>query len=178
MRSGSLRPNGSRARQRSIRRGSPTASARSKKPPERCSTSNAPIRKPVRNFEILFDSREPSICDDPAYARYGNLGFPPAPGERPWIYSNFVQSLDGIVSFKGRHSTGGDISQLAEDRWLMDFLRAHTDAILLGVNTLIEETQLIGERGPVYAIEDEAVRRLRKKLGGGVQKNIFVTGAA
>src|SRR5215472_13802796 len=178
MRSGSLRPNGSRARQRSIRRGSPTASARSKKPPERCSTSNAPIRKPVRNFEILFDSREPSICDDPAYARYGNLGFPPAPGERPWIYSNFVQSLDGIVSFKGRHSTGGDISQLAEDRWLMDLLRSHADAVLLGINTLMEETQLLQNRGPVYSIEDIELRSLRDKLDRGREKNIFVTGAA
>src|SRR5215831_5886710 len=140
-------------------------------------------RKPVRNFEILFDSAEPSICEDPAYRRYGNLGFPPASGERPWIFSNFVQSLDGIVSFKGRHATGGDISQLAEDRWLMDFLRAHADAILLGVNTLVEETQLSGNRGPVYAIEDDALRRLRARLGQGTQKNaaqknIFVTGAA
>ena len=132
----------------------------------------------MRNFEILFDSREPSICDDPAYARYGKLGFPPAPGERPWIYSNFVQSLDGIVSFKGRHPTGGDISQLVEDRWLMDLLRAHSDAILLGINTLIEETQLLGNRGPVYLIEDIELRKLRDKLGRGGEKNIFVTGAA
>jgi riboflavin biosynthesis pyrimidine reductase len=132
----------------------------------------------VRNFEILFDSREPSTCDDPAYARYGNLGFPPAPGERPWIYSNFVQSLDGIVSFKGRHATGGDISQLAEDRWLMDLLRAHSDGILLGINTLMEETQLLGNRGPVYSIEDIELRKLRDKLGRGKEKNIFVTGAA
>jgi len=132
----------------------------------------------VRNFEILLDSAEPSICDDPAYGRYGNLGFPPAPGERPWIYSNFVQSLDGIVSFKGRHATGGDISQLAEDRWLMDLLRAHADAVLLGINTLMEETQLLQNRGPVYSIEDIELRSLRDKLDRGREKNIFVTGAA
>lgn len=132
----------------------------------------------MRNFEILFDSAEPSICEDPAYARYGNLGFPPSSGERPWIYSNFVQSLDGIVSFKGRHSTGGDISQLAEDRWLMDLLRAHSDAVLLGINTLIEETQLLENRGPVYSIEDSELRQLRDKLDRGREKNIFVTGAA
>ena len=132
----------------------------------------------MRNFEILLDSAEPSICDDPAYARYGNLGFPPAPGERPWIYSNFVQSVDVIVSFKGRHSTGGYISQLAEDRWLMDLLRAHSDAVLLGINTLIEETQLLQNRGPVYSIEDPELRKLRDKLDRGREKNIFVTGAA
>ena len=44
-----------------------------------------------------------------------------------------------------RHSkaltpAGSDISQSAEDRWLMDLLRAHADAIIMGVNTLVEET--------------------------------------
>src|SRR6185437_15360619 len=132
----------------------------------------------MRNFEVLFDDAEPLSCDDPAYARYGKLAFPPSPSDRPWIYSNFVQSLDGIASFRGRHATGGDISQLPEDRWLMGFLRAHADAILLGINTLMEETQLLGNRGPVYSIEDAAIRKLRGKLGLGREKNIFVTGAA
>ena len=103
----------------------------------------------MRNFEILFDNAEPSSFEDPAYQRYGTLSFPALPPEHPWIYSNFVQSLDGIASFKGRHATGGDISQLPDDRWLMDFLRAHSDAVLLGINTLAEETQLSGNRGPI-----------------------------
>src|SRR5438067_5218433 len=137
----------------------------------------------VRNFEILFDHAEASNSadtakQDPAYRQYGSLAFPALPSDRPWIYSNFVQSLDGIASFKGRHATGGDISQLPDDRWLMDFLRAHSDAVLLGINTLIEETQLSGNRGPIYAIEDLAIRRLREKLGHKNEKNIFVTGAA
>jgi riboflavin biosynthesis pyrimidine reductase len=137
----------------------------------------------VRIFEIIFDNAEAGKVDDPvfrdaAYDRYGKFGFPALPPERPWIFSNFVQSLDGIASFKGRHATGGDISQLPEDRWLMDFLRAHADAVLLGINTLVEETQLAGNRGPVYAIEDEALRGLRRKLGRAGERNIFVTGAA
>lgn len=132
----------------------------------------------MRNFEILFDESEPSSFHDPAYERYGKFALPAAPAERPWIYSNFVQSLDGIASFKGRHATGGDISQSPEDAWLMDFLRAHGDAILLGVNTLMEETQLLGNRGPVYTVSDPALRSLRNKLGRGEQRNIFVTGSA
>src|SRR5690348_16606759 len=111
----------------------------------------------MRTFEILFDNAEPSLFTDPAYERYGKLAFPTPPSDRPCIYSNFVHSLDDIASFKGRHATGGDISQLPEDRWLMDLLRAHADAILLGVNTLMEETQLLGNRGPVYAIDDAAI---------------------
>jgi riboflavin biosynthesis pyrimidine reductase len=130
------------------------------------------------NFEILFDDGEPSRISDPAYAPYGKLGFPAPYPDRPWIYSNFVQSLDGITSFKGRHPLGSDISQSAEDRWLMDLLRAHADAIILGVNTLVEETRVSGERGPVYRIEDDAIRGLREKLGRRRETNIFVTGAA
>lgn len=132
----------------------------------------------MRKFNILFDNAEPSAFQHSAYEPYGNLGFPAPPPDRPWICSNFVQSLDGIASFKGRHATGGDISQLREDRWLMDLLPAHADGVLLGVNTLIEETQLAGDRGPIYSIEDADIRSLRQELGLGKEKNIFVTGAA
>lgn len=132
----------------------------------------------MNSFEILFDHGEPSRIEHPAYAPYGKLGFPAPPQNRPWIYSNFVQSLDGIASFKGKHPLGSDISQSEEDRWLMDLLRAHADAIILGINTLVEETRAASGRGPVYRIEDKAVRDLQEKLGRGREKNIFVTGAA
>ena len=144
----------------------------------------------MRKFEILFDNAEESFLQHPAYSPYGRLGFPlPAP-ERPWIYSNFVQTLDGIASWKGRYPRGSDISQSAEDRWLMDLLRAHADAVLLGVNTLLEERSAIAstshpptvteekDRGAIYRIEDPALLDLRKRLGRGPERNIFVTGAA
>ena len=70
----------------------------------------------MRSFEVLFDHGEPSPADHPAYGPYGNLGFPEPPPDHPWIFSNFVQSLDGIVSFKGKHAAGADISQSPEDR--------------------------------------------------------------
>lgn len=133
----------------------------------------------MREFEILFDHGEPAESQDAAYGSYGPLGFPAAPEERPWTFSNFVQSLDGIASLKGKCASGFHISHSPEDRWLMDLLRAHADAIITGVNTLIEETQL-GERprGPVYRIMDETLRGLRERLGRGRELNIFVTGAA
>jgi riboflavin biosynthesis pyrimidine reductase len=132
----------------------------------------------MHNFDVLFDEAEPSPLTDAAYAPYGRLGFPPAPQARPWICSNFVQSLDGIVSFKGKHAAGADISRSPEDRWLMDLLRAHADAVLVGVNTLLDETEL-GERprGPVFRIMDAELRRLRQKLGKRKEMNIIVTGA-
>jgi len=133
----------------------------------------------VRNFQVLFDDAEDSAVEDAGYVPYGNLAFPPAPAARPWTFANFVQSIDGIASFKGPHAAGSDISQSAEDRWLMDLLRAHADAIITGINTLVEETlsapQLNGGRGPVYRIEEEILRDLRMKLGRKREKVIFVT---
>jgi riboflavin biosynthesis pyrimidine reductase len=130
-------------------------------------------------FEVLFDKGEPSPVEDAAYAPYGSLGFPPVPAERPWLFTNFVQSLDGIVSFSGKDASTADLSRSQEDRWLMDLLRAHADAVLLGVNTLIAEAaQHASGRGFVYRIQDEELRGLRRRLGRGREKNIFVTGSA
>lgn len=130
-------------------------------------------------FEILFDKGEPAAREDAAYGSYGWLGFPGVPGDRPWVFTNFVQSLDGIVSFQSPGSTTADLSHSKADRWVMDLLRAHADAVLLGVNTLVEEAgQHPSGRGFVYRIQDQGLRELRRRLGRGREKNIFVTGAA
>jgi riboflavin biosynthesis pyrimidine reductase len=133
----------------------------------------------VRNFQVLFDDAERSPIEHPGYVPYGKLGFPAPHAERPWTFANFVQSIDGIASFKGKHAAGSDISQSAEDGWLMDLLRAHADAIITGINTLVEETlsapQLNDGRGPVYRIHEEPLRDLRAKLSRGRERVIFVT---
>ncbi|HME31347.1 MAG TPA: dihydrofolate reductase family protein [Terriglobales bacterium] len=134
----------------------------------------------IRNFEVLFDHAEPSPFADEAYAPYGNFGFPAQPAGRPWIYSNFVQSLDGITTLLGKHGSGGEISQSREDRCLMDLLRAHADGLLLGMNTMREEQRSRGpqSRGIVFQVEDPQLRALRKRLGKARERNIFVTRAA
>ncbi|HKT51687.1 MAG TPA: dihydrofolate reductase family protein [Candidatus Angelobacter sp.] len=136
----------------------------------------------MRKFEILFDQAEPSKIEHPAYAHYGSLGFPPAHPHRPWIFANFVQSIDGIASFKGKHAAGGDISRSSEDGWLMQLLRAHAGALIMGVGTLLEETrtmpQLNNGRGSLYRVEASVLRELRQRLGLGREKIIFVTASA
>lgn len=134
-----------------------------------------------RTFEVLFDYAEPGAIEDPAYAPYGNLGFPPAAADRPWIYTNFVQSLDGITTLLGQHASGGEISQSSpEDRWLMDLLRAHADGLLMGMNTLREEQRQRGpdSRGIVFRVAEPTLQELRGKLGKARERNIFVTNAA
>jgi 5-amino-6-(5-phosphoribosylamino)uracil reductase len=132
----------------------------------------------MHDFQILFDHAERSDLLDPIYSPYGKLGFPSPPADRPWIYANFVQTLDGIVSLLGVNSSGGDIAQSEEDRWLMDLLRAHADAVLLGLGTLFLEKQLgrPRPRGPIFRIAEPTLQQLRAKLRRGVERNIFVTG--
>lgn len=131
-----------------------------------------------QQFQILFDHAERAPLEHPAFTRYGTLGFPVPPPERPWIYSNFVQSLDGIASLLGKHFSGSDISQSTDDRWLMDLLRAHADAVLTGATTLLDERNARGadSRGIVFRVVDPEVQSLRKALGLGQERNLIVTG--
>jgi riboflavin biosynthesis pyrimidine reductase len=112
--------------------------------------------------------------------RYGPFGFPaPADARRPYITSNFVMGLDGRASFrelKGRND-GPTISRSKEDGWLMDFLRAHHDAQLIGANTLREEPGPEG-RGWDYGIDDEGLWIYRRDtLGLGRQKVLVFSGS-
>jgi riboflavin biosynthesis pyrimidine reductase len=134
----------------------------------------------MRKFEVLFDHGEESPLHHPAYSPYGKLGFPTPPPDRPWMFANFVQTLDGITSWKGEHALGSDISHSPEDRWLMDLLRAHADAVLLGSKTLEVERAVLGatSRGATYTIEDPELYDLRARLGRRRETIIFVTGSA
>ena len=112
--------------------------------------------------------------------RYGPFGFPEhRDTRRPYISSNFVMGLDGRASFrelKGR-AGGREVSRSREDRWLMDFLRAHHDGQLIGANTLREEPGP-DARGADYGIDDEQLRLYREKtLNLDKQKIIVLTGS-
>ena len=119
----------------------------------------------LQPFAVLFDKSELNRALPQGLLRFvGNLGFPEPPEERPWVYANFVQSLDGLVSFGGRRHSGGWIAQSRHDRWMMDLLRAHADAVLCGAQSLRLET-LAGPipRGPVYRIVHPELARYRSE---------------
>jgi riboflavin biosynthesis pyrimidine reductase len=102
--------------------------------------------------------------------RYGAFGFPEnTKTDRPYITSNLVMALDGKASFrelKGR-AGGNVVSQSADDRWLMDFYRAHHDAQLIGASTLREELGADG-KSLDYGIDDEELRAYRLDLGASL----------
>jgi riboflavin biosynthesis pyrimidine reductase len=83
--------------------------------------------------------------------------------------------LDGKVSFrelKGR-AGGREVSRSREDRWLMDFLRAHHDGVLMGANTLREEPGPDGS-GADFGIDDGQLREYRKEILGLAKQKIIV----
>src|SRR5271167_3969489 len=90
-------------------------------------------------LKTLFDSgRGPALPLPPKLARlYGDFRMP-LPRSRFHVFSNFVSTLDGIVSLQAKgHSGGGDISGFsAEDRMVMGLLRAAADVVIVGSGTL------------------------------------------
>jgi riboflavin biosynthesis pyrimidine reductase len=90
-------------------------------------------------LETLFESgRGPKLPLPPKLARlYGTLRMP-LPRSRFHVFSNFVSSLDGVVSLQTKgHSGGGDISGFsAQDRMVMGLLRAAADVVIVGSGTL------------------------------------------
>ncbi len=85
-------------------------------------------------FEVLFDK-----ADLPSYALpeelrrlYGQIGF-----ADPVVYSNFVSSVDGVVSLGSGTSAGSVISgKYPADRFLLALLRACADGVVIGAATL------------------------------------------
>ncbi len=71
-------------------------------------------------------------------ARYGGVLAIPLREDRPTVVSNFVSTLDGVVSYQSPEAAGGgEISGFFEpDRLVMGLLRSLSDAVLIGAGTL------------------------------------------
>lgn len=109
---------------------------------------------------------------------YGSLTFPSHAG-RPWVVSNFVTTLDGVVSLAvpgkegGREISGGN----QHDRLLMAILRAVADAIVVGGGTLRASPGHVWMPeyiAPPFASAFSALRRALGKTGPPL--NVVVTG--
>jgi riboflavin biosynthesis pyrimidine reductase len=91
------------------------------------------------SLETLFESsRGPALPLPPQLARlYGTFRLT-TPRARHYVFSNFVATLDGVVSLQAKgHSGGGDISGFnAQDRMVMGLLRAVADVVIVGSGTL------------------------------------------
>ena len=124
---------------------------------------------PIRTlFASEFTEPSRAVLPDGLRARYdGNLSFPPAPVERPYLIANFVSTLDGVVSFNlPGQSEGAQISASnEEDRFIMGLLRASADAVVVGSGTL----QAAGPQGSwlpesVYPAAKDLYRNYRTEV--------------
>ncbi|MBX5457640.1 MAG: dihydrofolate reductase family protein [Thermogemmatispora sp.] len=107
---------------------------------------------------------------------YGRLAFPPAPEERPYIVSNFVETLDGVAV---AHANGKslDISGSNEhDHMLMGLLRACVDAVIVGAGTLRDAPEHRWTPDYIYPPLASEYGQLRRQLGQTAQPlNVIVS---
>src|SRR5713226_2297622 len=68
----------------------------------------------------------------------GDLYFGTSASARPFVISNFVSTLDGVVSYKIEGKSGGSTisSSNPADKFIMGLLRASADAVMVGAGTL------------------------------------------
>ena len=95
---------------------------------------------------------------------YGSDWRLPQQRARAYVYSNFVLSRDGRLSFnEPGHMSGGDVSGFSgHDQWLMALLRARADAILMGDNTLRIEPDHVWTAEYIAPGDAEAFAGLRR----------------
>jgi riboflavin biosynthesis pyrimidine reductase len=110
---------------------------------------------------------------------YGSFRLPQT-DSLPYIFSNFVTTLDGVVSLHSRgHAAGGDISGFnAQDRMVMGLLRAVADVVIVGSGTLAADSQQVWTPEAVCPELAPEYGHLRKALGNsGPPMNVIVSGS-
>ena len=139
-----------------------------------------PLAPPLTPLDTLFESKIGEALPLPArLARlYGSLRMPPA-RERPHVISNFVTTLDGVVSLNVKgHASGSDISGFSvQDRMVMGLLRAIADVVIIGAGTLGADRRHIWTAEEIFPDLADEYRQLRMALGKrGLPLNVIVSG--
>ena len=109
-----------------------------------------------------------ALTDELAAVYGGGLLLPEGhPSGRPYIVSNFVETLDGVVSYEiPGQSGGGPISGESEgDHATMGILRAISDAVIFGSGSLSGDSGHVRTPAFVYPPLVEAYTALRRQLG-------------
>jgi riboflavin biosynthesis pyrimidine reductase len=102
----------------------------------------------------------------------------PAPRSRPYVYSNFVSTLDGVVSLQVKgHAAGGDISGFSiEDRMVMGLLRAVADVVVVGSGTLAADSRTVWTPEAICPELEASYRQLRSAMRKrGPAQNVVVS---
>jgi riboflavin biosynthesis pyrimidine reductase len=126
------------------------------------------VKGPGEPFITLFDEQEGEEQTLPqTFAQIYSRWPLPEPTDRPFVYSNFVMSHDGRVSFNqpGR-MTGSPVSRDDQhDRWLMGLLRARADAVLIGGTSIASAGNHVWTPRAVFREDADAFAALRRMEG-------------
>lgn len=109
-----------------------------------------------------------SLPEELAQRYGGGLAVPEAgPRGRPYVLANFVETVDGVISFsEPGHAGGGEISGFNEpDRMVMGLLRARADAVIFGSGTLHQDSGHVRVAPFIYPDLSGAYAALRRALG-------------
>lgn len=125
--------------------------------------------------------RAPAPADSltPALAAVydGGLVIPDGqPRERPYVLVNFIESLDGVISYTqpGEPYQGTVGGKSDTDHMVMGILRARADAVIFGAGSLREDKGHIHTPAFVSPPHAEAYAAMRAKLGKGDTQPISV----
>lgn len=126
-----------------------------------------PRRAVLAPLTTLFESRRGQLLPlPPRLARlYGALRIP-QPRSHPYVFSNFVSTLDGVVSLNVKnHASGGDISGFsAQDRMVMGLLRAIADVVIIGAGTLEADRRHVWTAAAIFPQLANEYRQLSTAL--------------
>jgi riboflavin biosynthesis pyrimidine reductase len=91
----------------------------------------------------------------------------PTPRSGVHVFSNFVSTLDGVVSLQVKgHSSGGDISGFsAQDRMVMGLLRAAADTVIVGSGTLAADPEHVWIPAAICPELKDEYARLEAAMG-------------
>ena len=110
---------------------------------------------------------------------YGCLRMP-LPRSHPHVVSNFVTTLDGVVSLNTKgHASGVDISgSSSQDRMVMGLLRAIANVVIIGSGTLGADRRHVWTAEAIFPELADEYRRLTNALGKrGPPLNVIVSGS-
>ena len=135
----------------------------------------------LASLQTLFETKRGKVLPlPPKLVRlYGCLRMP-LPRSHTHVFSNFVTTLDGVVSLNTKgHASGGDISgSSAQDRMVMGLLRAVADVVIIGSGTLGVDRRHVWMAEAIFPALADDYRQLRKALGKrAAPLNVIVSGS-
>lgn len=126
------------------------------------------MKQDLTPFDILFNATAGEVMPLPGVIAdlFGELRFPEHVGHT-YVVSNFVESLDGIVTLAEPGSEGGgEISgNNRHDRFMMGLLRACADAVVITSRSLEVNANALWTAQDIFPPAADGYSQLRREAG-------------